>query len=52
MGGKLKRPLTKAEKRKRRAPLMRHEDRQRSFWLLVGGVEVAAIIFVFKYFGV
>lgn len=43
MGGK-KKQLTAAEKRKRVLPLMRHEDRQRSLWLIIGALEVAIII--------
>ena len=51
MGGKLKQPLTPAQKRKRRLPLMRHEDRQRSLWLLVGAIEVALLFMLFKTIG-
>lgn len=35
--------LTEEKKKKRFAPLRRHEDRQRALWLFVGGVECGLI---------
>lgn len=51
MGGKLKHPLTPAQKWKRGAPLRKIEKRKIAAWVLIGAIVCGWLVVLFKDLG-